>query len=125
MSSDNNNTGLMNTEPGGENTQYESVHTFVDPPAKQAGLFGGSADKTASPFAQPAGANKTTTTNLTPADKIRYGQAMSEDGMGGQTGPGHNEGGPGADTPHSAEAKQSRREQGYDSQNEMARDVGA
>jgi hypothetical protein len=32
---------LMDTEPGGEQTQYEGIHTFVDPPAKQTGQLGG------------------------------------------------------------------------------------
>jgi hypothetical protein len=32
---------LMDTEPGGEQTQYEGVHTFVEPHAKQAGQLGG------------------------------------------------------------------------------------
>ncbi|KAF2131047.1 hypothetical protein P153DRAFT_287449 [Dothidotthia symphoricarpi CBS 119687] len=34
-------SNLMDTSPGGEQTQYESVHTFVDPHAKQAGQLGG------------------------------------------------------------------------------------
>lgn len=32
---------LMDTEPGGEQTQYEGAHTFVQPHAKQAGRLGG------------------------------------------------------------------------------------
>lgn len=32
---------LMDTEKGGEQTQYEGVHTFVEPHAKQAGQLGG------------------------------------------------------------------------------------
>jgi hypothetical protein len=33
---------LMDTEPGGERqNQYEGVHTFVEPHAKQAGQLGG------------------------------------------------------------------------------------
>jgi hypothetical protein len=32
---------LMDTEPGGEQTQYEGIHTFVEPHNKQAGQFGG------------------------------------------------------------------------------------
>jgi hypothetical protein len=32
---------LMDTEPGGEQTQYEGVHTFVEPHAKQTGQLGG------------------------------------------------------------------------------------
>jgi len=31
----------MDTEPGGEQTQYEGVHTFVKPHAKEAGQLGG------------------------------------------------------------------------------------
>lgn len=32
---------LMDTEPGGEQTQYEGTHTFVEPHAKQTGQLGG------------------------------------------------------------------------------------
>ncbi|ODM16111.1 hypothetical protein SI65_08545 [Aspergillus cristatus] len=34
------NPQLLDIEPGGENTQYESTHTFVDPPEKQTGQLG-------------------------------------------------------------------------------------
>jgi hypothetical protein len=32
---------LMDTEPGGEQTQYEGVHTFIEPHAKQGGQLAG------------------------------------------------------------------------------------
>lgn len=35
------NSGLMNTEVGGENTQYESIHTVTKPHKKSGGQFGG------------------------------------------------------------------------------------
>jgi hypothetical protein len=42
---------LMDTEPGGEQTQYEGVHTFVEPHAKQAGQLGGtSTPSSTSPY---------------------------------------------------------------------------
>lgn len=31
----------MDTEPGGEQTQYEGAHTFIQPHNKQAGQMGG------------------------------------------------------------------------------------
>jgi hypothetical protein len=41
---------LMDTEPGGEQTQYEGIHTFVDPPTKQTGQLGGTSFLSLSKF---------------------------------------------------------------------------
>lgn len=35
------NTKLMDTEPGGENTQYEGSNTFTQSHAKEGGQFNG------------------------------------------------------------------------------------
>ncbi|RAL66079.1 hypothetical protein DID88_005738 [Monilinia fructigena] len=40
------NTKLMDTERGGENTQYESQHTFTQSHAKDQGTFGDSTGPT-------------------------------------------------------------------------------
>ncbi|KAJ5223827.1 hypothetical protein N7468_008369 [Penicillium chermesinum] len=39
---------LVDMEPGGENTQYESIREFTIPPAKQTGQLGGNATHTES-----------------------------------------------------------------------------
>ncbi|KAL4893076.1 hypothetical protein BDV59DRAFT_31918 [Aspergillus ambiguus] len=41
-------TKLMDIEPGGESTQYESIKIYTDPPAKQTGQMGGPASHTKS-----------------------------------------------------------------------------
>jgi hypothetical protein len=42
---------LMDTEPGGEQTQYEGIHTFIEPHAKQGGQLEGTHSHT--PFPRP------------------------------------------------------------------------
>ncbi|TVY62701.1 hypothetical protein LSUE1_G006644, partial [Lachnellula suecica] len=70
------NTKLMDTERGGENTQYESAHTFTQPPSKSGGQFGddkpteSGADKVEQE-AKKARGEKT-------AENIRFGEAISE-----------------------------------------------
>jgi hypothetical protein len=34
-------TRLMDIEPGGESTQYESIKMYTEPPEKQTGQMGG------------------------------------------------------------------------------------
>ncbi|KAE8147135.1 hypothetical protein BDV25DRAFT_39238 [Aspergillus avenaceus] len=49
-------SGLMDIEPGGESTQYESIREFTETPAKQTGQLGGNAPHTKSekyPFNEP------------------------------------------------------------------------
>ncbi|KAE8161227.1 hypothetical protein BDV40DRAFT_194453 [Aspergillus tamarii] len=41
-------TRLMDTEPGGESTQYESIREFTETPAKQTGQLGGNMPHTRS-----------------------------------------------------------------------------
>ncbi|GKZ17055.1 hypothetical protein AbraIFM66951_006009 [Aspergillus brasiliensis] len=41
-------TNLMDIEPGGENTQYESIRLFTETPKKQTGQLGGHSQHTIS-----------------------------------------------------------------------------
>jgi len=113
----------MDTTPGGENTQYESIKTVTNPPKKQDGQF---SDSTPTP----------TPTKPTPsisrqdeiASNMRYGQAMSEQGVGGFTAPDRNGGEADAEQDSGGSgsgAKQTRREQGYDASNDMDRNLGS
>jgi len=105
---------LMDTSPGGENTQYESQDTFVQPPAKESGQFDGLSISNffhhhISPFiAAPSfpphkQLRKTDPSSEEPteawqqasrekeergertAENVRYGEAISEHGFGGET----------------------------------------
>jgi len=71
----------MDTEPGGENTQYESVNTFTKPHAKAEGQFGDSNPNEAD---QQAAKEKKERGEKT-AENVRYGEAISEHGFGGET----------------------------------------
>ncbi|RMZ74307.1 replication factor c subunit 5 [Pyrenophora seminiperda CCB06] len=124
---------LMDTEPGGERqNQYEGVHTFVEPHAKQAGQLGDSSTGTSvnTKTRDPGAPN---THGITPADKIRYGQSIQEGGMGGKTtsstGEAKSDTGFGgtkalAEDDDESAAKQ-RREQGYGGDKDMDRTIGA
>ncbi|CZS98466.1 hypothetical protein WAI453_005788 [Rhynchosporium graminicola] len=78
------NTKLMDTEPGGENTQYESQDTFVRDPKKSTGQLGttnqheDTEDDVHRASAKAERGEKT-------AENIRYGEAISEHGFGGET----------------------------------------
>ncbi|TVY57328.1 hypothetical protein LCER1_G001769 [Lachnellula cervina] len=76
------NTKLMDTEPGGENTQYESANTFTKPHAKSEGQFGDSNPNEADQQAQKQKRERGEKT----AENVRYGEAISEHGFGGETG---------------------------------------
>ncbi|EON68029.1 hypothetical protein W97_07177 [Coniosporium apollinis CBS 100218] len=125
-------SGMMDTAPGGETPQYESINTVTQPHATEPGQMGGSGgalststDPTASQSEATAEQGEKT------AEKIRFGQKMSEEGMGGQTdasiGDAQQEGGlGGADVSANEEsAAQSRREQGYGGDEDMDRTIGA
>jgi hypothetical protein len=107
-------SNLMDTSPGGENTQYESIKTVTQEPKKGSGQLCGSPSTSSkqSPEETEKGEKK--------AENIRYGQAMSEQGVGGFTDPEHNSGSVG----ESSEVGQTRREQGYDAGREMDRGIG-
>ncbi|KAF2848848.1 hypothetical protein T440DRAFT_469918 [Plenodomus tracheiphilus IPT5] len=124
-------SNLMDTEPGGEQTQYEGVHTFVEPHAKQAGQLGNPSEGTTEAPDKRA-TDEPNTQGITKADKIRYGQSIQEGGVGGKTtsstGEAHQEGGYGGtkavDDDDDSAAKQ-RRQQGYGGGKEMDRNIGA
>ncbi|BDD59321.1 hypothetical protein MPDQ_002726 [Monascus purpureus] len=42
------NSKLLDTELGGKSTQYESIRTFTEPPAKQSGQLGAGVQQTVS-----------------------------------------------------------------------------
>ncbi|KAK7569954.1 hypothetical protein IWX49DRAFT_561048 [Phyllosticta citricarpa] len=98
---------LMDTAPGGQSTQYESIKQFTNPPDKDVGQLGnpGAATKSASSAHDDKTAHKT---------KEHLGEAV---GFGGG-------GGAGADDEADAEQR-ARREQGYGGERDMRRDVGA
>jgi hypothetical protein len=102
---------LMDTEPGGEQTQYEGVHTFIEPHAKQGGQLAGMSlpllfsishlnphISTLLTHARTGNSDRTSvhkqtgndpgapnTQGVSTADKIRYGQSIQEGGAGGKT----------------------------------------
>ncbi|KAH9875267.1 hypothetical protein J1614_004758 [Plenodomus biglobosus] len=124
-------SNLMNTEPGGEQTQYEGVHTFVDPHAKQAGQLGNPNEGTTESPNKKA-TDEPNTQGITKADKIRYGQSIQEGGMGGKTtsstGEASQEGGFGgtkAIDEQDTSAATQRRQQGYGGGQDMDKSIGA
>ncbi|EKD12806.1 uncharacterized protein L3040_006961 [Drepanopeziza brunnea f. sp. 'multigermtubi'] len=107
------NTKLMDTEPGGENTQYESQATFMKSPKKSTGQFGNADAGEPNEADCQAAAEKAQRGEKT-AENIRYGQAISEHGFGGETVMGGS-GAPVGEGQDSAAAatEQARRAQGY------------
>ncbi|KAN0112663.1 hypothetical protein V8E51_005614 [Hyaloscypha variabilis] len=75
------NAKLMDTEPGGENTQYESASTFTQPHAKSQGQF---SDPNPNEAKQQLQQHRRERGEQT-AENIRYGEATSEHGFGGET----------------------------------------
>ncbi|KAI9804586.1 MAG: hypothetical protein M1833_006659 [Piccolia ochrophora] len=73
---------LMDTEAGGESTQYESIKTVTEPNAKDESSF---ADAENSTEATRAQADEHAAKGERKAENVRYGQAISEGGMGGET----------------------------------------
>ncbi|KAF1360073.1 hypothetical protein EJ07DRAFT_165706 [Lizonia empirigonia] len=117
-------SGLMDTEKGGEQTQYEGEHTDMLPHKQEAGQLGAT---TVPSTEQPTQIdNRKTgepnTHGITPADKIRYGQSIQESGMGGKTNTTTGEVDKATD--EDSAAKQ-RKEQGYGDGKDMDRNIGA
>ncbi|KAL1647385.1 hypothetical protein SLS58_002713 [Diplodia intermedia] len=137
-------SNLMDTEPGGRSTQYESIKTVTNPTPKEPGQLGHGSSTTADApsFGSSEATNKTNTaaaagnTHVSPAEKIRFGQAVSEQGgvsgytdpaAAGRGGATHEggfggtealvEGGGGGDG--------ERRAQGYGGKGDMDKSVGA
>ncbi|EPE30644.1 hypothetical protein GLAREA_03611 [Glarea lozoyensis ATCC 20868] len=102
-----NDPKLMDVEPGGEGPQYGGKQ-IVDPPKPtSSGQFGATSEKSESD--QAASEEKKARGEKT-AENIRYGEAISEHGFGGETTT--NSGGV-EDGSETQDAKQTRREQGY------------
>jgi len=108
----------METEPGGEQSQYESIKTFTEPHAKQPSTFG-DGGKPAGHVDNQKQDEKRERGEKT-ADNIRYGESISEHGFGGETtgvsGEANQESGYGTGTStklEEDEAAKTRREQGY------------
>ncbi|KAH7407417.1 hypothetical protein BKA64DRAFT_721232 [Cadophora sp. MPI-SDFR-AT-0126] len=78
------NTKLMDTEPGGENTQYESQDTFTKSPKKSTGQLGATAP-TEDNEADVHRASQKSARGEKTAENIRFGEAISEHGFGGET----------------------------------------
>jgi len=122
-------SNLMDTEPGGEQTQYEGEHTHVQPHKKSGGQLGTPSttvdpSKTDEAIAQSQKKGEQTASN------IRYGQGISEGGVGGhttgQSGEARKEGyGRVEDQTAEVDADEQRRAAGYGGQKDMDREIGA
>ncbi|KAF2428764.1 hypothetical protein EJ08DRAFT_698989 [Tothia fuscella] len=108
------NSGLMDTDVGGENTQYESIKTVTNPPSQQGGQLSSETGTNTKDTPSKERGDQT-------AENVRYGQAMSEQGVGGFTSPDQNSGSAG----EGKESKVGRKEMGYDAGKEMNRNIGA
>ncbi|KAG9205234.1 hypothetical protein G6514_008811 [Epicoccum nigrum] len=128
-------SNLMDTEKGGEQTQYEGEHTDMMPHKQEAGQLGASAVQGGS-TSQPTSSSEIkqdskktdepNTVGISKADKIRYGQSIQEGGVGGKTGAEGGLAAGGADEPTAdGDAAEQRRQQGYGGETDMRRDVGA
>ncbi|KAK4917915.1 hypothetical protein LTR66_016909 [Elasticomyces elasticus] len=115
-------SNLMDTEIGGEQTQYEGYKGLNDEHKKSGGQMGTptSTPKDTSSASAERGAQT--------AENIRYGQAVSEQGVGGFTtgsdGVAAQESGSGGAGGVDEEAKESRVQQGYGGEGDMDRTVG-
>ncbi|EHY53391.1 hypothetical protein HRR83_003598 [Exophiala dermatitidis] len=101
---------LMDTSPGGETPQYESIKTETVPKEKQRGQLGSGPNTSDAVSVSESRGQQT-------ADNIRYGQNVSESGMGGKTttstGVASQEGGYGGTPDQSESQKDTRPQQGY------------
>ncbi|KAK5404034.1 hypothetical protein LTR06_009967 [Exophiala xenobiotica] len=110
MSASNSDDKTMDTAPGGESTQYESIKTETLPTSKQRGQLG-SGPNTSEDDSTSADRGQQT------ADNIRYGQNISESGMGGKTttssGSAGQAGGYGGAPDQTVQQDDARSKQGY------------
>jgi len=102
----------MDTEPGGESTQYESIATVNKPHAKEAGQLG-----------DPAQQTRDMATEQTPDNTHGGSGTSSAVRAGGKTG--SSSGGARELEEEEGEAAKTRRKQGYGGEADMRRDVGA
>ncbi|PNS17013.1 hypothetical protein CAC42_4977 [Sphaceloma murrayae] len=75
---------LMSTAPGGESDQYSTIDTVNQPPAKSTGQLGSSSSSSTTDAINTKDQVSAERGEKTAAN-IRYGQAVSESGMGGMT----------------------------------------
>jgi len=121
----------MEIEIGGEQTQYESEHTDTIPHKKSGGQMGQA--ETAVDVQPEAAAQQKAERGEKTAENIRYGQALSESGVGGFTstssGSAAQEGAgrqsQSQQEQDSADAVQSRKAEGYGGEKDMNREIGA
>jgi hypothetical protein len=132
-------SNLMNTEPGGEQTQYvlipshstinffdmlsryEGAATEVQAHKKSTGQLGhASENTTTNPRKTSEATEKQTERGERTAENIRYGQTISEGGMGGMTSGQQGE----ADKVGDVDAEKQRRAAGYGGGKDMDREIG-
>ncbi|OJJ80508.1 uncharacterized protein ASPGLDRAFT_134595 [Aspergillus glaucus CBS 516.65] len=77
------NPQLLDIEPGGENTQYESTHTFVEPPEKQTGQLGAGEKHTKSQMKTTFGSGGHKDEDLKMAHQLETGEPGG--GLRGET----------------------------------------
>ncbi|KAF1977988.1 hypothetical protein BU23DRAFT_499002 [Bimuria novae-zelandiae CBS 107.79] len=124
---------LMDTEPGGQSGQYEGNLGYVEPHNKQAGQLGDPSTGTQpSDQAHKSASTGPNSQGVTPAEMLRYGQAIQESGGGaGRTdasGQASSEGGFGGTEKLEGgeeDAAARRRAQGYGGKVDMDRTIGA
>ncbi|KAG9576782.1 hypothetical protein KCU86_g5087, partial [Aureobasidium melanogenum] len=121
---------LMDTQPGGDTegstSQYTAINTVTVPHKKSGGQFG-NPETSVDSNPEAEAAQKAEDGEKT-AEKIRYGQSLSENGMGGQTtGLGEaNSSGAGAKAQDETEdAVSERQKSGYGGDRDMDRTIGA
>lgn len=124
-------SSLMSTEPGGEQSQYEAAATENQPHKKSGGQMG-QASSTEKPSRTDEAAQAREQRGEQTAENIRYGQTISEGGMGGMTegmkgsageqGYGRVEG---EDVGEGESAAAQRRAAGYGGERDVDREVGA
>ncbi|MCJ1372897.1 hypothetical protein MMC20_004123 [Loxospora ochrophaea] len=76
-------SGLMDTQAGGESTQYESIQTVTKPHAKDGGQLGDA--QTEADMSDTAKQQDMSKKGEKMAENIRYGESISEHGFGGET----------------------------------------
>ncbi|KAG8630120.1 hypothetical protein KVT40_001739 [Elsinoe batatas] len=127
---------LMDTEPGGESDQYSSINTFNKPHATSTGQLQPQDPSSAAPShsLDPSQTKSHQERGEQTAANIRYGQAISEQGMGGKTttasGEAGQEGGYGGTSGRGQAGTgggegREREKQGYEGGREMREDIGA
>ncbi|KAI9725972.1 MAG: hypothetical protein M1828_002300 [Chrysothrix sp. TS-e1954] len=130
-------SNMMDTEAGGESTQYESIQTVTNPGSKQGGQLGEaqtSAPTTSQSQSAQRDQGEAAERSARTTENIRYGQTISEGGMGGQTttnsGAPSTQGGFGGTQASSGSmdtgsASESREASGYGGEQDSSREVGA